>query len=64
MSRTKYEEVPVKQTPDGIDVALPLVTANELGFMRLSRGPIEFGQGKTRVTLHIDENRERPEARK
>jgi hypothetical protein len=64
MNRARYEDVPVKKTDEGIDVTVPLATANELGFMRLARGPVEFGTGKNRVMLHLDENETPAENRK
>lgn len=60
-NRVKFD-VPVKKTDEGVDVTVPLAIANELGFMRLNRGPVEFGSGKNKVTLRIGEDREEAKA--
>lgn len=64
MNKAKYAEIPVMKTDKGTDVVIPLEVANELGFMRLNRGPVEFGAGKNRVTLRIDEPENLTENRK
>jgi hypothetical protein len=58
MPRSRYEDVPVAKTDNGVDVSIPLPVANELGFMRLNKSPVEFGKGKNKVVLHIDDQRE------
>lgn len=60
-NQVKYD-VPVRKTDDGVDVTVPLEIANELGFMRLNRGPVAFGSGKNKVTLHIGDDREEAKA--